>query len=77
MTIHHVTDATFNTELKKEGITLVNFWASWCVPCKIYAPILDAYAKENTEDVKKDGKPVEQEIGVLSSERLKVMVRAI
>lgn len=52
MTIHHVTDATFKEELKKDGFTIANFWAPWCAPCQIFAPVLEAFAKENKERVK-------------------------
>lgn len=45
--IIHVTDAGFETEvLKAEGPMLVDFWADWCGPCKMIAPILDEISKE-------------------------------
>ncbi|PWC11805.1 thioredoxin [Brenneria roseae subsp. americana] len=45
--IIHLTDGSFDTEvLQAEGVTLVDFWAEWCGPCKMIAPILDEIAEE-------------------------------
>jgi len=43
--IQHVTDATFESDVVKAGApVLVDFWAEWCGPCKMIAPILDEVA---------------------------------
>jgi thioredoxin 1 len=45
--IVYVTDDTFEQEVTKaEGTVLVDYWADWCGPCKMIAPILDEIAEE-------------------------------
>lgn len=45
--IHHVTDDSFDPEVLQSATpVLVDYWAEWCGPCKMIAPILDEVARE-------------------------------
>lgn len=49
----HVTDANFESEVEKhDGLAVVDFWATWCGPCRMVAPILDQLATEYAGKVK-------------------------
>jgi thioredoxin 1 len=47
-----VTDDSFDAEVLKSGkVVVVDFWATWCGPCKMVAPVLDEIAGENKERI--------------------------
>ena len=52
MATKNVTDENFETEvLKGDKLTLVDFWAEWCGPCKQVGPILEEISNEMSDQV--------------------------
>jgi thioredoxin 1 len=62
-----ITDANFETEVLKSQIpVLLDFWASWCNPCKMIAPFIEQLASEYSGRIKV-GKVNVDEAGEISS----------
>ncbi len=74
MAEHVLTDKNFDDEVMKEASmpVLVDFWATWCGPCKVQKPVIDELAKQYDGKVKIGAMEVDenpttpQKFGILS-----------
>ena len=50
MSVHNITQENFENEvMKSEQVVLLDFFATWCGPCRMVGPIIDEIAEENTD----------------------------
>ena len=47
----NLTEATFDEAVSNEGITLVDWWASWCGPCRMFEPVFEAASEQHGDIV--------------------------
>jgi thioredoxin 1 len=47
----NLTADTFDATVTGDGITLVDWWASWCGPCRMFAPVFEAASEQHTDIV--------------------------
>ena len=70
MSVIHVSEATFQKEVLESPVpVLLDFWATWCGPCRMIAPVLEEIAEER-EDIKVCKVDVDQEMALAAAYKI-------
>ena len=46
MSVLHLNESEFNEKIPSAPLAMVDFWATWCGPCKMLAPVIEQLARE-------------------------------
>jgi len=65
-----LTDATFDETVAKSAVLLVDFWAPWCGPCRMIAPVIEEIAAELAGSVTVAKVNVDEAPGVAGAQRI-------
>ena len=63
MAVLHLTEKDFDTTIDS-GVTLVDFWAGWCGPCKMLAPVIEGLAQRYDGKAKVAKVDIDAEMGL-------------
>ena len=44
--VQEITDGTFEEFIQSNKVAVIDFWASWCMPCRMLSPVIEELAKE-------------------------------
>ena len=49
MSVLHLNESEFNEKVAGSSVAMVDFWADWCGPCRMFSPIIEQFAAEHPE----------------------------